>query len=142
MNRVILLVTLAAATAIGCNSHKGPWEDRDVFPVEGQVLVKGKAAKDVEVTFHPTDSDQQSRPHGVTDAEGKFRMRTNRDGDGAPAGEYVVTLYWPKLSDKPLADEARAPSDRLGRRFLDPKKSSLRATVGEGPTVLPAFEIK
>ena len=142
MNRVIFFAVLVLAASIGCNSHKGPWEDRDVFPVEGQLLIKGKAAEGVQLTFHPTDPEQQSRPHGVTDAEGKFSMRTNRDDDGAPAGDYVVTLYWPKLSGKKLADEPHAPPDRLGRRFLDPKKSSLRATVTEGPTVLPTIEIK
>ena len=142
MSRIIVFTMLVLAASVGCNSHQGPWESREVFPVEGQLLVKGKAAEGVQLTFHPADPEQQSRPHGVTDAEGKFSMRTNSDGDGAPAGEYVVTLYWPQLSGKDLADEPRAPPDRLGQRFLDPKKSSLRATVAEGPTVLPTFEIK
>ena len=142
MNRIIYLAGLICVTAIGCNSHRGPWETRPVFPVEGQVLIQGKAEEGVEVTFRSTDSTQQSRPHAVTDAEGKFRLRTNQDGDGAPAGEYVVTLYWPELSGKDLANAAHAPPDRLGQRFLDPKKSPLRATVAEEPTVLPPFEIK
>jgi hypothetical protein len=143
LNRSLSIVILAtlALTAFGCGSSARPWESRPIFLVEGRVLVQGKAAEGVEVTFQPIDSTQKSRPRGVTDHEGMYRLRTNRDDDGAPAGEYVVTLYWPKWSDSKVKDEPRAPPDRLGRRFLFPTESSFRARVEERATVVPPIAI-
>ena len=59
------------------------------------MLVEGKPAEGVQVFFHPLDASQRGIPRGVTDAEGRFQLRTYHDGDGAPAGEYTVTVYWP-----------------------------------------------
>ena len=85
---------------------------------------------------------QRGQPRGVTDAEGRFQLRTYHDGDGAPAGEYTVTLYWPApyRPNVPVSDQL--PPDRLGERFMNPRDSTRRAIVPAGPTTLPAFEIK
>ena len=82
----------------------------------------------MQVFFHPLDASQRGIPRGVTDAEGRFQLRTYHDGDGAPAGEYTVTVYWPDVRPKVSADD-QLPPDRLDERFANPKNSSLRATV-------------
>jgi hypothetical protein len=49
------------------------------------------------VVFHPKDNadPQAPRPFGTAGADGSFGLTTSRPGDGAPAGEYRVTVIWP-----------------------------------------------
>ena len=133
---------LAAAAAVGCRKPSPQFESRDTFPVEGRLLIQGKPAQGVQVFFHPSDATQRGKPRGVTDAEGNFRLRTYHDGDGAPAGDYTVTVYWPGPYNPRIAVEDQLPPDRLGERFMDPKSSLLRAKVSKGPTTLPPFDLK
>jgi hypothetical protein len=128
--------------AVGCRRTSPQFESRITFPVEGRVLIRNKPEEGVQVFLHPRDSSQRGKPRGVTDAEGRFRLRTYHDGDGAPAGEYIVTLYWPGPYNPNVPVEDQLPPDRLSERFMDPKSSSLRATVAAGATALPPFEIK
>ena len=143
MNRCRRTAVLFALLAtLGCGPAAPPFESRPTFPVEGRVLIQGKSTEGVQVFLHPREASQRGKPRGVTDAEGRFRLRTYHEGDGAPAGEYSVTVYWPAPYNPhiPVADQL--PPDRLGERFMNPKDSSLRATVTAGPTTLPPFEIK
>ena len=143
MNRLIrIALLLGMAAAVGCGRASPQFESRPTFPVEGRVLIEGKPVEGVQVFFHPLDSSQRGAPRGVTDAEGRFHLRTYHDGDGAPAGEYTVTVYWPGPADPSAAAEDQLPPDRLEGRFMNPKNSSLRATVAAGPTALPPLDIK
>ena len=133
---------LAVVATLGCRRASPQFESRPTFPVEGRVLIQGKPTEGVQVFLHPQDASQRGKPRGVTDVEGRFRLRTYHDGDGAPAGEYTVTVYWPALNNSQVPVEDQLPPDRLGQRFMSPKDSLLRATVTAGSTTLPPFEIK
>src|SRR5579871_5417169 len=63
--------------------------------VTGKVLYDGKPIKNAAVSFHPTGGDSVSalRPTGLTDENGVFTLITQNE-DGAPAGEYRVTVLW------------------------------------------------
>jgi hypothetical protein len=140
MRRLIPSLLLAAAIA-GCHRSAPRFESLPTYPVEGRVLVQGKPAEGVQVFLHPRAAAQRGKPRGTTDAEGNFRLRTYHDGDGAPAGEYAVTIYWPGPYNPKMAVEDQMPADRLGGRFMDPARSPLQATVSAGPTTLPPLEI-
>ena len=143
MNRCRRTAVLFALLAtLGCGPAAPPFESRPTFPVEGKVLVAGQPAEGVQVFLHPQDAAQRGKPRGMTDAEGRFRLRTYHDGDGAPAGEYTVTVYWPAPDNSSVPVEDQLPPDRLGGQFMNPNNSSLRATVNAGPTTLPPFAIK
>jgi hypothetical protein len=133
---------LAVMTVLGCQGKSPQFESRPTVPVQGKVLINGKAEEGVQIFLHPNDSSQQGKPRGITDAEGRFCLRTYHDGDGAPAGEYVITVYWPAPYNPKMAVEDQLPPDRLGQRYMDPKRSTLRATVAADPTTLPTLEIK
>jgi hypothetical protein len=137
--RILLLLGMAAAA--GCGRTSPQFESRPTFPVEGSVLIQGKPAEGVHVFLHPADPSQRGKPRGVTDGGGRFRLRTYREDDGAPAGNYAVTVYWPARHGPDVANDDQLPPDRLAGRFINPKTTSLRATVGAGPTTLPPLEI-
>ncbi len=130
--------TVALATA-GCGPSGPQMESRPVVRVEGRVLVQGKPQKGIHVSFFPDDATQEARPHGTTDADGKYQLETYRR-DGAPPGEYAVSLFWPAPAKE--GDDGSSPPDRLGRKYADPKTSGHRATVATDPTVVPTIDLK
>lgn len=127
-----LLTALAALS--GCGGRDGP----PLFPVSGVVRVNGQPAERVTVNFHRTDAavkGNAAHPNGVTDANGRFQMSTDRDGDGAAEGEYVVTFTWQSDSDPDRA------GDLFGGKYRNSKTSKFRAKVNGGATELEPFEL-
>ena len=119
------------------------------YPVTGTVLVNGQPAEGVLVVFCPTEGPeevQRERPFGNTDASGKFELTTFTPQDGAPAGQYKVMARWAAPTRPVSAEEDpnRQPAamDRLRYKYINPDASGLTATVEEGPTEIPPFELK
>lgn len=129
-------VSVAFITLVGLAGCGGePTSRVVVYPVEGTVLVGGRPADNVRVMFHPlSGGDTPVYPVGVSWAGGTFQLTTMKPGDGAPAGEYAVTVLWPDPSN-PM-DECGCPDpaahDRLRGQYLDPAKTTLRATIQPG----------
>jgi len=95
--------------------------------------------------LHPLDplhkkDDKTVRPFAVVDPDGSFRLSTYETCDGAPAGEYAVTVVWPSFTTDPLGEETPGP-DRLRKRYADARRSAFRATIREGDNQLPPFEL-
>jgi hypothetical protein len=111
------------------------------------VRVDGQPAKGAVVVFHPKadDSLTAQRPSGVVGADGAFTLSTTQPGDGAAAGEYVVTIVWPEEREPPSTLSMEPPPeapDRLQGRYADRARSGLSAVVKPGTNQLPPFEIK
>jgi hypothetical protein len=94
--RLVGASALFAGALLGasCGGGRGP----KTYAVEGKVLHGGRPAAGARVVFHPKDNadPQAPRPHGTAGADGSFHLTTNRPGDGAPAGEYSVTVPSPR----------------------------------------------
>jgi len=118
-----------------CSSKHG---DYPAYPTTGQVLVNGEPAKEAVVVFyHQSDWGEKSIvPQAWTDDEGHFVLSTYDMQDGAPAGDYRVTIEWP-------ASRGKNPGpDKLAGKYAKPETSGLSARVEKGTNVLPAFELK
>ena len=127
------LALLGLAVLIpGCSGPKRP----SVHPVRGQVLFQGRPTPGAFVAFHPVEPHSRDVPHPIAyaDAEGRFALGTYGSHDGAPAGEYAVTVVWwsPVQLAKAQEGDAAAPTNRLPARYGDAKRSGLRASVREG----------
>lgn len=107
--------------------------------INGKVLVDGEPVKDIWVTLHPVDPKVPLRPRGQTDANGNFKLTTYTGGDGAPEGEYNVTIAWLTYSSR---DKDWGGADKLKDQYSDPKTTSLHLTVKDTPMELPTFELK
>ena len=128
------LVTLAS----GCGGHKGP----RLYPVKGVVRINGEPAKGVNVMFTPVAPPEGGAtplsPAAVTGEDGSFRLMSFKPGDGAPAGEYRVTVIYPMHRyNKHLSG-----IDRLKGKFANPKTSGLTAKVEPKRNDLPPFDLK
>jgi hypothetical protein len=124
--------------AVGVTALLGAGRDDDrvpAYPVQGRLLVGGKPAAGAQIAFHPLSGRADTRrPVGVTGPDGEFRLTTYAPEDGAPAGEYIVTIFW--RNDAVPFDECACPDfsihDRLGGSCANPATSPLRATVRPG----------
>jgi hypothetical protein len=146
MWRAKLAMLVGLVLLAGCS------EGQRFNPVVGKVFWRGKPAVGARVIFHPASATpNQPQPSAVVGEDGSFRLRTyvqetRATGDGAPAGEYKVTIDWSDLSPEAVSVDPGAmppkPSDKLGGRYADSKRSTLQVTIKEGENTLQPFELK
>jgi len=123
----------------GC--ERGP--NLNCQPTRGQILVDGKPIAEALVVFHPVTPvvDWHAKPRGFTDADGLFILTTNKANDGAPPGEYKVTVEL--RSPRQVGEElVRDGAQLLPERYRQPEQSGLQAMVVLGENVLPPFDLK
>jgi hypothetical protein len=118
---------------------KGP----KVYPVRGQLLVDGKPAAQATVTFHPVGGAASAvRPSAQTDDQGYFTLTTQARGDGAPEGDYDVTVTWFRAFTAPQQAEGEAKAvNLLPPRYANPTTSKLKAAVTRGNNELPPLQV-
>jgi hypothetical protein len=110
-------------------------------------MFQGQPATGAVVVLHPTLGDdklQKLRPYGTVDSAGVYTLNCYGQGDGAPAGEYLVTVTWEVgESSSGSEDPEAAPivPDRLGGKYCDPQQSELKAVVSPGTTEIPEFTL-
>lgn len=133
MQRLLLTCALLAVVSLGAWRSRHSDTSQSVYAVEGRLLVADKPAANAALAFHPIRATTASVhcPVAMTRPDGTFQLTTHRLNDGAPAGEYVVTVIWHDPS-KPVdecACEDPAIHDRLCGLYADPGKSPLRSVV-------------
>jgi hypothetical protein len=125
------------ALVSGCGK-KGPV----LYPVRGSVRINGEPAKDVNVMFTPVTPIEgltaPLSPAAVTDENGNFQLMSFKPGDGAPAGDYQVTVIYPMSR----FSKHQSGTDRLQGKFANPKTSGLTAKVEPKSNALPPFDLK
>lgn len=143
---VWLVLPALTVTFIGCGGEtEGQRLDRLVpnalgtTKVTGSVLVDGQPVKDLWVTLHPKNPKIQERPRGQTDQNGKFALQTYTSGDGAPDGEWALTIAWLTYIKR---DSDWGGEDKLKNQYNDPKTTPFKVTVAGTPLELPTFELK
>jgi hypothetical protein len=117
-----LLAAVLAAGA-GCRG-------REFSEVEGVVTLDGAPLHDVEVLFipDPARGNSGNNASAVTDAQGRYRLRSPKEGkDGAAVGRYRVAVTdllmvadFTTAGDAPRAGAGAAPPPQPGakkRRF-------------------------
>jgi hypothetical protein len=132
-----LLLVAAIGSIAGCNSRDGV----ALFPVEGVLKCNGQPLAGAQVVFHPRERTAKVPPaRAQTDASGKFKLTTFNTHDGAPAGEYAVTVEFFPLQQ--WQDEFIAGRNVLPPRYASPATTDLRIRIANEPNKLNALEIK
>jgi len=72
-------------------------------------------------------------------ADGSFKLSTYGTEDGAPAGEYLVTVVWP---GGVLPDGREEPEDKLLGRYSTAARPAAKVTVREGTNDLDPIRLK
>ena len=145
MNRRIVLGLAAclAMTFAGCGGDGKPATQ----PVTVTVTYKGQPAPGALVVFHPTDPAREKalggKPFGKVKADGTLALTTFNEGDGAPEGDYGVTVQWNEAARAgkiSLGEEGGGTRDKLGGRYGDPRAPKFKFTVKKGDA--NALELK
>ena len=113
-----------------------------LYPVRGTVYINGSPASDVNVMFTRTEPIEgfstPLSPSGVTDDDGTFRLMSFDPDDGAPEGDYQVTIIYPmNRFNKNLSG-----IDRLKGKFANPKSSGVTAKIEPKVNNLAPFDLK
>lgn len=90
------------------------------------------------VVLHPVDATLKApKPRATTDGEGNFQLTTYETGDGAPQGEFIVTVeQW--LRDDPN----EAPKNRLPSAFSRPDSSKIRIAITQSANALEPIRLR
>lgn len=153
--RMMLMLVVLFLAITGCGGPERP----DMVPVSGVVLDKdGKPVVGAQVIFKNGKAPREAQ--GTTDNEGKFRLTSFEDFDGAIIGEHKVAVTKIQgdaaLDGADVDDPSAAYGDgmlaaaegnmeaiqknELNPKYADPETSGLTETVTEqGPN---EFEIK
>ncbi len=127
----IFIPALSIAFCLGCTDSMSI----PCYPVSGVVLIDDKPLAEAEVVFHPLTELERKFPKPIaqTDAEGRFRLTTSQPRDGAPAGDYLITV---EFREQRLAGEelVRDGVNLLPPRYASPTESGLRFSVTTSPS--------
>lgn len=133
--RFPLLALAACLVCTGCGSED--WQ-AETHPAHGRVTVNGEPPAGAVIELHATGEAadvRNSRPWAIVEADGSYTLSTYEAADGAPAGNYAVTIKWPPDVSQPSL------ADRLNYAYVHPDRSQWNVTVTEGENELPPIEI-
>jgi hypothetical protein len=139
----MLSVTVLTATVVctglvisGCGKRQG---DRGaVYPVEGQVLLGKKPIAGAILALIPQGVSDAAPSRATAGADGRFRVSTFGKEDGAPQGEYAVTV----VSYPIRPGDGGASTNVLPKKYASLKTTDLRVKVSDSATVLPAIVLQ
>jgi hypothetical protein len=143
---VICLGLLTASLSVGCGKSRPEIKGKmPVFPVKGKAVMDGQPMAGATIIFHPTEDfpkgSAQQRPRAVVGDDGTFQVSTYDNNDGAPAGEYKVTISW-KGDTEGLNNEQQAElPEKAPETVQHPRSSKLRVEVKNGDNSLPEWDL-
>lgn len=92
----------------------------------------GKPASSLQIQLHDkagVDTQKPTFPQATTDEQGNIIVSTYAEGDGAPAGEYTLTIAWQEFN---ALSRSYSGADKLNKKYSDPKTSPVQLSVGDG----------
>jgi len=122
---------LLLAMVAGCSGGREP-----TYPVEGRVTLRGEPLSSGMIIFRPAQGPVAT---GKIDEQGRFRLSTYGEGDGAVAGRHAVRLGLPDKTFDVPADELEfttefdtpPPEPPFPSKYLAFETSELTAEVKE-----------
>ncbi len=105
--------------------------------VEGKVTAKGQPLANALVTFIPEVNGEAGRVRsmGMTDAEGCYRLQTEKQQPGAVVGKHRVTVEDMAIYSVPRSEDGTVlehPPVRFAASFSNPLKTELVHAVAAG----------
>jgi len=112
-------VVAALLLFVGCG--RGEKNHVAVHPVQGAIQFRGQPMEGALVSLHPKSAtDDVPTPRATVAKDGTFTVTTYDGNDGAPEGDYVVTVQWYR--------PVRVGNDLVGGPNVLPAKYALAET--------------
>jgi len=111
-------------------------------PVSGVVKYQGKPVPNGSIAFHPVAGGRQAM--GLIQSDGSYTLTSYEQGDGAPVGEYQVTVTALKPAEMPAkvesyedllvaAPRGSKPVWLVPEKYSQRSRSKLGAEIEAGP---------
>lgn len=137
----LALVGAMLLVAAGCGSA----DSRPaVYQTTGKISFKGAAPVGAVVALHPKDQAAVGRsvvPSGLVKPDGSFDLTSFAPSDGAPPGDYVLTVEWHKTSSGSEENRVLGPN-LLPVQYSKPQTSPVVVTIAAQPNELKTIVIK
>lgn len=129
----VAMIALACVMLPACKPV--PEHQRGTVPVSGTVTLGGSPVPGATVSFVAAKEGRSAS--AITDANGRYSLTTFRRGDGALPGDYTVAISKYEVVTGgatgkdyvPVQGEVPEPKSELPKRYAQPGKSGLKATV-------------
>jgi tetratricopeptide (TPR) repeat protein len=116
-----------------------------VHLAQGQAFFNGKPMPNATVVLEPvwTKEPKFPKPRAVIKDDGTFILATYGKDDGAPAGEYKVSVQWfVKTDNRPEIEGGTLPQNVLPAKYANPESSGLNVEIKEGTNIIPPLQLK
>jgi hypothetical protein len=123
----------------GCGGATGPV----CHPVAGKILYQSQPLAEAMVVFHPlaAPTEKSPQPIATTDGAGRFALTTLKSGDGAPLGEYAITVEL--REPRQIGEEVvRDGPNLLPPKYALPSETPLRHKVIPGKNEVPEIKLE
>jgi hypothetical protein len=112
----------------------------EVYPASGELFVNGRPAANaiVELRVPGNLLKDHWRPHAIVEEDGSFRLTTFKTDDGAPAGDYALTVGWPSPPRKRFDSDG---PDRFNGRYADPRRPVRQVRIAAGTNALGRIDL-
>ena len=131
-----LATLLLVALVLGCGAGGKP----PAIPVKGKVMFKKDTpAAGAMIVFHPLSEEFERRiggkPFAKVQEDGSFQLTTYQENDGAPEGEYGLSVDW-RVKPKNFlvfdSESSATGKQMLKDKYTNPQKPFLKVTVKKG----------
>lgn len=119
-----------------------------VYPVKGELFVKGQPAAGARLTLSPAENPDPALwkmgfPTTIVQPDGTFAFTSYAEGDGAPAGNYKLIGTWLEGDTGiPSEDESAPPlKPLLDAKYSRPESTPWTVVVEPKTNQLARFEV-
>ncbi len=131
-----MAVLVLGAFLSGCGGQ--PERPEVVYPLTGELQFEGKPAAGASIVLHAQDEAIAARPIATVNEDGTFAVTTYEPGDGAPPGEYKVTVEWHRpVAGQNVEGDELPPPNVIPPAYARPQTTPLTITVEEGENTFP-----
>lgn len=114
----------------GSDEKGKPVKKKETFPVAGKLLLNGQPVAGAVVSFYVPNPETKGFTYvcdGLTDESGRFAMSTYTKFDGAPAGEFAVTVVKTGKGYRESGGKNQLPED-----YATAVETPLKVTIKDG----------
>lgn len=133
-------VSIVALALTGCGG--GDASRVPVHPASGAIQFRGQPIVGAFVLLHPKNGPVAGAPspRGTVGSDGKFTFTTYEADDGAPEGEYVLTVQWYKPVKQ--GNDVVGGPNVLPNKYAQAKTSDLKIRIAAGENQLPPIQLR
>jgi hypothetical protein len=141
LRQLIGLVFIAALTlpVFGCGrSDKNPVA---VHPVQGAIQFRGKPTEGAFVSLHPKKAiEGVPTPRATVAKDGTFTVSTYDGNDGAPEGDYVITVQWYRAVR--VGNDLVGGPNVLPAKYASAQTSDVQIRIAAGENQLKPIQLR